>query len=347
MQFFNFINRQQLVGLIKVRRFETKIGERIHTIQNPLQWQEEIVASEAPFVLLGIPEDMGIEANYGKKGAANTWPIFLQEFVHIQSNDFFIGSEILMLGAFDFTALDETIHQYSHGSEERIEALRHAVNTIDEAVEDIVKKIVAAGKIPIVIGGGHNNAYPLIKGSAKGLVKKQAIANAHINVINVDAHTDYRPMEGRHSGNAFRYAEHDGYLAKYFVLGFHENFISQSVWSDFVNNTLFDAISYEDIFLREKCSFLDAVVTAMVFTEDAPVGIEIDADSIKNLTASAATPSGFSVNDIRQFIHLAASKTQVAYLHLCEGIATTENRVAKCYGYWVADFVKAYLHKEA
>nr|WP_233167177.1 arginase family protein [Pedobacter sp. ASV2] len=30
----------------------------------------------------------------------------------------------------------------------------------------IIEKIVAAGKVPIVIGGGHNNAYPIIKGSS-------------------------------------------------------------------------------------------------------------------------------------------------------------------------------------
>ena len=56
-------------------------------------------------------------------------------------------------------------------SDGQLMAYRHAVHTIDEEVEPLIKLITAAGKIPIVVGGGHNNAYPLIKGAAKGLHK--------------------------------------------------------------------------------------------------------------------------------------------------------------------------------
>jgi formiminoglutamase len=84
------------------------------------------------------------------------------------------------------------------------------VNKVDDEVEQLAKMITEAKKIPIVIGGGHNNTYPLIKGTAKGWHKAGVIPLAQINCINLDAHSDYRPMEGRHSGNAFRYAEEDG-----------------------------------------------------------------------------------------------------------------------------------------
>jgi formiminoglutamase len=33
-----------------------------------------------------------------------------------------------------------------------------------------VKMIIGAGKIPIAVGGGHNNSYPLIKGAAKTII---------------------------------------------------------------------------------------------------------------------------------------------------------------------------------
>ncbi len=39
------------------------------------------------------------------------------------------------------------------------------VNRLDTIVSQIVQKIIAAGKIPIIIGGGHNNAYGNIKGA--------------------------------------------------------------------------------------------------------------------------------------------------------------------------------------
>ena len=124
---------------------------------------------------------------------------------------------------------------------------------------------------PIAIGGGHNNAYPLIKGSAKGLYKAGRIPLAQINCINLDAHTDFRPSEGRHSGNGFRYAEEDGYLQKYCAVGVHENYLPQNVWLDIVNNPFIDFITYEDIFLHEKKDFIQAVAHAAGFGEDVAV----------------------------------------------------------------------------
>ena len=78
----------------------------------------------------------------------------------------------------------------------------------EKIVEEIVKPYVIKGYIPIVIGGGHNNAYGNIKGSALAHGKP-------VNAINFDAHSDFRILEGRHSGNGFRYAKSENYLHKY------------------------------------------------------------------------------------------------------------------------------------
>lgn len=61
---------------------------------------------------------------------------------------------------------------------------------------------------------------------------------AQINCVNLDAHPDYGVTEGRHSGNAFRYAEEDGYLGKYCIIGVHENNISQGILMD-MHKTIF------------------------------------------------------------------------------------------------------------
>ena len=155
-----------------------------------------------------------------------------------------------------------------------------------------MKIITTHNKIPIAIGGGHNNAYPLIKGSAKGLCKLGLIPMAQINCINVDAHTDYRPIEGRHSGNAFRYAEEDGFLEKYCVIGVHENYIPQNVWIDMVNNPFIDCITYEDIFIHGKRNFRQAITHAIEFTANNYVGIELDVDCIEHTLSSATSPVG-------------------------------------------------------
>ncbi|MGG2339479.1 arginase family protein, partial [Salmonella enterica] len=85
------------------------------------------------------------------------------------------------------------IEQNAHQYEEKIDAWRHAVNTIDDAVEKVVQTITQYKKMPIIIGGGHNNAYGCIKGAAKGWYKSGVIEMAQINAINLDAHADYRP----------------------------------------------------------------------------------------------------------------------------------------------------------
>ena len=279
-------------------------------------------------------------------GTDSVWVPFLTAFLNIQSNDFVTGDEILLLGHFDFGDIKYLIEQNAHGNEERIDAYRHAVNLIDEEVESLAKLVAAAGKIPVAIGGGHNNAYPLIKGTAKGLYKAGLLPLAQINAINLDAHTDFRPSEGRHSGNGFRYAEEDGYLQKYCAVGVHENYLPQNVWLDIVNNPFIDFITYEDIFIHEKRNFIQAIAHATSFTEDNYTGIEIDLDCIEGTLASAATPSGISPLHARQFVNFAGMDSKPAYLHICEGATQLhdgrkDETTGKLISYLVSDFVKA------
>src|SRR5690606_5691938 len=246
-------------------------------------------STEAQYILFGIPEDLGAKGNLGIGGTDTLWIPFLQSFLNIQSNDFLDGGEILLLGHFDFGDIQYLIDTTARNDDERIEAYRHAVVAIDEEVEQVTKMITSAGKIPIAVGGGHNNSYPLIKGSAKGWHKAGVIPPAQINCISLDAHSDYRPMEGRHSGNSFRYAEEDGYLQKYCIIGIHENYLPQNIWVDMVNNPFIDCITFEDIFISEKKSFIQAVAHATGFTEDTLTGIDIDLDSVQNTLSSAMT----------------------------------------------------------
>lgn len=302
--------------------------------------------STAPFVLFGIPEDIGVKANMGIGGADSVWVPFLQSFLNIQSNDFLEGSNILLLGHFDFSDIESLIEQNAHDFDEKLEARRHAVNMIDDEVEQLVHMITQNKKIPVVIGGGHNNAYPCIKGAAKGFHKAGILPIAQINAINLDAHTDFRPMEGRHSGNGFTYAEADGYLEKYCVVGIHENYLPQNVWMDIVNNPFVDCITYEDIFVHEKRTFLQAIGHATGFTEDSLCGIEIDLDSVANVLSSASSPAGISIQHARQYINFTAADSKVAYLHICEGAAQLSNGrtsadTGKLISYLVSDFLKA------
>lgn len=336
--------KNDILSQTKLRRFETKIGERVQVLGEG-DVTQAVKNLSAQYVVVGIPEDLGVQANHGTGGTGTAWLSFLQAFLNAQSNDFMTGEDIAVIGHYDFGDVQFLIDKNAYGPEEKLAAYRHAVNQVDDEVEGLIKLLVAEEKTPIVIGGGHNNAYPLIKGAAKGLHAAGRIELPQINCINLDAHTDYRPSEGRHSGNAFRYAEEDGFLQKYCVVGVHENYLPQNVWIDIVNNPFFDIITYEDIFIHEKRNFRQAVTHAIEFTADNFCGIELDLDCVQNILSSASTPTGVQPLHARQYLNLCAAHANAAYLHICEGAThlsngSTSELTGKFIQYLVTDFIK-------
>lgn len=346
MKHFKFYDKKEVLSLTRLRRFETKLGEKIQCVSNPDQLEVSLQNSSARFVIFGIPEDIGVKANLGSGGTRSVWTPFLSSFLNIQSSDFLDGEEILVLGQFNFDDISNLVKSNAHDREEEIAAWRHSVNLIDDEVEGLVKLISSNKKIPIAVGGGQNNAYPLIKGAAKGLFKAGVLPLAQINCVNLDAHTDYSPMEGRHSGNSFRYADEDGYLQKYCAVGVRENDLPQNVWIDIVNNPFVDFITYEDIFIHEKRNFIQAVADAIEFTEDNYTGVEIDLSIIENVLSDDMSPSGISALHARQYVNFMAKSSKTAYLHISEGATETENALknpttGKLVSFLVADFIKA------
>jgi formiminoglutamase len=342
MQHLNVYRKQDILGLTRIRPFETKLGERALVAADAANVAASVEQTEAEYVLVGIPEDIGVRANEGRGGSGTAWPFFLKSFLNQQSNDFLTGESVLVLGYFDFSELDRLIEANAFGREEKLVAYRHAVHTIDEAVEPLIKMITAAGKIPIVIGGGHNNAYPLIKGAAKGLQKAGLIALPQINAVNLDAHSGFRPVEGRHSGNAFRYAEEDGFLEKYCAIGVHENDLPQNVWLDIINNPFVDLITYEDILVLEKRSFTQAVAHATGFTEDHYIGLELDLD-VFGPTGLGMPAAGLGPLHARQYVTFAASDSRIAYFHICEGIFSLCHGQSEAAGQLMATIVSDFL----
>lgn len=337
MQNLKVYNKQNVLALTKIRRFETKMGECVQVLKDTDNFESSIAQSSAPFVLVGIKENIGAKANYATGNTRSEFDSFLSSFLNIQSNDFFTGDEVLLSGHLDFSEAEQLIESNAHNTDERIAAYRHAINTIDDAVEHIVKVVTENKKIPIIIGGGVNNAYGCIKGAAKGLCKAGIIPLAQINAINLDTEAGYLPTEGRHSGNAFRYADEDGYLEKYCVIGLHENLLPQNSWLDIVNNPFFDLITYEDIFLNEKRSFIEAVAHAAVFTDDTYCGIELNMNAVEDISLSSL--------HARQYINFTARESKVAYLHISGSTSVNNIDSGKLLSYLVSDFIKAYEEK--
>lgn len=325
MDSFKIYTQGDVLSLVNQRTGETKLGEKVLVAPSI----DEIINSTAKFALLGIPEDIGVRANLGIAGAKTAWQAALKSLLNIQSNPFLVGDEILVLGHFE---IDEPTDTGLHG-------LREKVNQIDGLVYPIIQKIVNAGKIPIVIGGGHNNAFPIIAGASIGN------GGNKINVVNIDAHADLRDRtEGRHSGNGFSTAIGSGYLNQYQIFGLQQNYVNQNLPDEIASNPNITAFYFEDLLQSQK----SIVANFIAFTANLqePCGLEIDLDSVEDVLSSAQTSSGFALNDIRKI--LMSNTKNYSYLHICEGATQLEDgrkdlTTGKTIAYLVIDFVKALL----
>lgn len=292
------------------RTGETKLGEVINNLQNP------------KYIILGVEESIGPRANKGQSGAENGFKTFLNSFLNMQSNESLRGDNILVLGKI------VQKHEIQNDLSTKVEEL-------DQFIFEVLEKYVSDSQIPIVIGGGHNNAFPLMKFSANKYSKA-------INVVNLDAHADYRQLEGRHSGNPFSYAFRHGHLNQYHVFGLHQRYNSQQILND-LRRDGHQFTFHEDYILEEKSYLHDfkSVINQMS-SEENYLGIELDLDAIEHMPSSAFTPVGVPISIARQYLKVFAEYPKLAYLHLPEGAPKTDREdriVGKTLAYFVSDFI--------
>ncbi|NEN25440.1 formimidoylglutamase [Cryomorpha ignava] len=299
---------------------------------------EQLRSTNSKYILFGITEDAGVLANHGRHGADNAWRATLNALLNVQYNRYNRAEDVVLLGNLDFS---ELLNELNLKAGYNPADLHQTVCEIDDVVSILVEKIVAAGKIPIAIGGGHNNAYGMLKGSGKAL-------GTAMNAINIDAHADLRPQEYRHSGNGFTYAYDEGFLKRYFIFGLHENYISEAIskkideWAEHVEYN-----TYEQLEVRCERNFYSEAQRALKFVSDnnASFGLEIDCDVMENIPTSALTPSGLSVEQVRRLSYLFSRNEQLKYLHICEAAPDAGKPdemicVGKLIAYLITDFVR-------
>lgn len=334
------LSQNELAKITNHRSGEIKFGEKIVTIPKDADVIDFISSNEAKFVLFGIPEDIGVKANLGRVGAASAYESALSSLANIQHNKFCKGNNLIVLGKLDVSEQLEKAQSLDANNKEHRKELYKLVEQLDIEVSHAIHQICNAGKIPIIVGGGHNNAYGNIKGLALAKGKP-------VNAVNFDAHTDFRILEGRHSGNGFSYAFEDGFLKKYFVFGLHENFVSKSVFNTLKELTSrVKYVTYEEIDVKREKNFETELENSLNFIKNEPFGIELDLDAIPNIPSSAMTLSGFSVDRARQFVYHFGKHQNASYFHICEGapeLDTSNNNhlTGKLIASLITDFMKA------
>lgn len=258
---------------------------------------------KAPYVILGIPEDLGVRANMGRPGADKAWHEFLRVFLSQPHNNFNDATRFCVLGSIqtvdlmqEAADLDASIHA------DRI-MLSNLVMLLDKRVSEVLHLVKMAGKIPIIIGGGHNNCFPIIR--TFGYDKA-------IDCVNIDTHTDLRPANGRHSGNGFSHAIQHGFLNQYHMIGIQPNSLTANMIATIESSEKL-SIDVLDVDLDHSIEHLSSKI------DFAHYGLEIDLDSIANFPSSAQSPVGLSLVQVQKITDSLWEKSRPKYVHICEG----------------------------
>lgn len=133
-------------------------------------------------VLIGVPQDIGVERNGGRSGAAAGPEAIRRALSRLTINGMheqLASGRLVIADAGDIDADGKTLEQ------------------IHDEQHDVVSEVLRNGYLPIILGGGHDCAWPTIRAM-------ESAGNPY-GVINIDAHADVRPLkEGRaHSGSPF------------------------------------------------------------------------------------------------------------------------------------------------
>ena len=322
----NLFTQEELIELTKTNENEKKLGETIYTIHSDEDFFEAVKNCSAKYVVVGIPEDIGMRVNGEQGGTHNTFLPTIEALVNIQENQFLSGKDILVLGYLDYI---DTVNDFVADDDEKGHYL---VKQLDKDTTELIQFLISADKTPIVIGGGQNNAYGILKGLSEA-------KNQKVNAVNLDDKPDLNKTNTRHSTNAFSFALEEGFLENYFIFGLHQNKTPQHLFDFIQNHVNIEYNFYEEIAVYKTTSFENELQRAKQFISQQLFGIEIDIDALQNFTNS----TGISPEKARRFVYYLAQHNNASYLHISESSPNQKNinSAGKFISCLITDFIKA------
>ncbi|RUO63711.1 formimidoylglutamase [Pseudidiomarina insulisalsae] len=294
---------------------EVRLGQTLHALpecdsfdayRHALQKARE---HGAKIALLGVPESIGPRGNLGRGGAETAWPAALKGLCNLQDTRFIASHELLLVGQVECSDLQEQAAALRTSDAGQVQELRNLCQQLDQRVMQALVPLFCDGYEVILIGGGHNNAYPLLRSLSEAV-------DAQVAAMNLDPHADFRAREGRHSGNGFSYAHTDGFLANYHVVGLHEGKNNAESLRQLAEAG-FTYTSVHELYRGHWPEQL-AALRAQADAWQRPLGIEIDVDALQGVPASAINFNGLSIRHGYTLVAELAALPTTRYLHLAE-----------------------------
>lgn len=263
-------------------------------------WQGDVSAVRpGRAVLIGFPQDEGVRRNGGRPGATEAPRAIRHRLHRLTPWDALADVDLR-----DQPPLDVGDVRITGTLEET-----------QQALGNVVAAVLAAGAVPVVLGGGHETAY----GHYLGYVaNRQAVG-----ILNIDAHLDVRPVPGGqgHSGSPFRQAlEHPHHPLpgpNYVCLGAQPGSVSRDHWR-YVRDRG-GAVRWAEAIEKESEAFSQEL--ERLARSAGSVYVTLDADAVRAADVpgvSAPNSGGLSGAVVLRYARLAGRSPQVSSFDLVE-----------------------------
>lgn len=245
--------------------------------------------SQATHVLLGCPQDEGVRRNNGRVGASHAPHEIRSHFYRLQSTR---QSDVKLFDAGDISEIS-------------------SLEETHEALTKTVSRFLKDGKTVIVLGGGNDISYADVRGLKN--VEDDFFA------INIDAHLDMRISDQMTSGTPYRKLIEDEFLkAEHF---YEFGIRPESNASFYLKNAKKLGVNIH--YLQDLLDNGATQIFQNILDEigQRPFFLGLDMDSIRAADApgvSASSPTGFSGQDVMQFIRLARRKQNLKLFEITE-----------------------------
>jgi formiminoglutamase len=182
----------------RVDAAEGELGKRWHQVVQPFTEGGD----GRGVALVGFACDAGIERNHGRTGARKG-PAALRAAL----------GNMPVHRCKDIADAGDVVCEPTGQSDGLEEA--------QQALAGVIDGILAGGRLPFALGGGHEIAWASFSGLARHLARREQ--SPRIGVINLDAHFDLRMADRASSGTPFRQIAEDcqarGWKFNYCCLG--------------------------------------------------------------------------------------------------------------------------------
>jgi len=251
---------------------------------------EESDYKKCRFVIVGCPQDEGVRRNNGRPGAAEAPDKIRQELYRISVPAGIESGQVFDLGNIILgTALEETHQNQS----------------------DIVSKVIADGKLPIVLGGGNDISYPDCVALSK--------SHRKFLTINFDSHYDVRENKQRNSGTPYRQLLEENIIdpKNFFELAI-QPFANSEVYLSYLEKKKVTVVTLEQ--LRKK-GVEKTIKSILQTNKSKAIFWGIDMDSVRSADApgvSASYPTGLTAEELLSIAAIAGSDTRSKVLEISE-----------------------------